>query len=64
MQSARRPLLGNLSVKTPSQQYGEDVFSLLSVPSDYLEDNWAPQAVSGWRFPSEYQTLRRDQQWT
>jgi hypothetical protein len=40
MKSARRPLLGNRSVNTPSQQYGEDVLYLWSVPRGYLEDIW------------------------
>jgi hypothetical protein len=48
MQSARRPLLGNRSVNTPLQQYGEDIFSLWSVPSGYLEDIWGE--VSGIEF--------------
>jgi hypothetical protein len=38
MWSARRTLLGDRSVNTPLQQYGEDVFSLWSLPRGYLED--------------------------
>jgi hypothetical protein len=55
----RNPFLGNGSVNTLPQttiRIWEDVFSLWSVPRGYLEDHWATQAVSGWQFPSEYQT--------